>query len=176
MPAIDRRHPGGSPKHLCSLEDSMFAALVAFTLTSPVAILDEKEEPLPEAAQKELKKFQGKWKAVKAIVNGAEENDGTNVTIEFKDRKMHVTQNCMEQMEFFSVTAIDPTTTAKLLDLKALVDMGPITKGTVYESIYKIDGDDLTIAIYFGEGKKRPEKFESEKDSMVIVVTFKREK
>jgi hypothetical protein len=49
-------------------------------------------------------------------------------------------------------------------------------KGTIYETIYKINSDDLTLAIYFGEGKKRPEKFESVEDSNVVVVTLKREK
>jgi uncharacterized protein (TIGR03067 family) len=79
-------------------------------------------------------------------------------------------------MEFFEVAAMDPSTTPKILDLKALLDEGPLTKGSVVEAIYKLDGDDLTIALYIGEGKKRPEKFESEKESMVIVVTLKREK
>ena len=151
----------------------MFAAILALSFAA--APLEEKEKPLPEAAQKDLKKLEGKWKAVKAVVNGNEENEGKEIFIEFKGRKVIVTDNGKE-MEFFEVATLDPSTTPKLLDLKALVDMGPLTKGSVYESIYKVDGDDLSIAIYFGEGKKRPEKFESEKDSMTVVVTFKREK
>ena len=39
----------------------MFAAIVTLTLAAPAAP-DDKEKPLPEAAQKELKKFEGKWK------------------------------------------------------------------------------------------------------------------
>jgi uncharacterized protein (TIGR03067 family) len=154
----------------------MFAALVTLTLAAPAALPDDKdkEKPLPEAAQKELKKIEAKWKAVKAVANGNEEAD-KEIYIEFKGRKLIVTDDGKE-MEFFEVSALDPSTTPKLLDLKSLVDMGPIAKGMVFEAIYKLDGDDLTIAIYIGEGKKRPEKFESEKDSMVVVVTLKREK
>ena len=153
----------------------MFAALVAFTLAVPGDVPDDKEKALPDAAQKDLKKMEAKWKAVKAVVNGMEETDGKEIFIEFKGRKLIVTDDGKE-MEFFEVAAMDPSTTPKLLDLKSVVDMGPITKGTVYEAIYKLDGDDLTLALYFGEGKKRPEKFESEKDSGVVVVTLKREK
>jgi uncharacterized protein (TIGR03067 family) len=136
---------------------------------------DDKEKALPEAAQKELKKIEGKWKAVKVVLGGNEDGDGKDRFIEFKGRKLIVTDDGKE-MEFFEVAAMDPSTTPKILDLKALLDEGPLTKGSVVEAIYKLDGDDLTIALYIGEGKKRPEKFESEKESMVIVVTLKREK
>jgi uncharacterized protein (TIGR03067 family) len=151
----------------------MFAAILALSFAA--APLEEKEKPLPEAAQKDLKKLEGKWKATKAVANGNEEGGDKEIFVEFKGRKVIVTEGGKE-MEFFEVATLDPSTTPKLIDLKALVDMGPISKGTVYESIYKVDGDDLSIAIYFGEGKKRPEKFESEKDSLVALVTFKREK
>ena len=30
--------------------------------------------------------------------------------------------------------------------------MGPLKKGTVYEAIYKLDGDEFSLAMYFGEG------------------------
>ena len=151
----------------------MFAAILALSFVA--APLEEKEKELPEAAKKDLKKLEGKWKAVKAAVNGTEEGGDKEIFVEFKGRKIIVTDDGKE-MEFFEVATLDPSTTPKLLDLKALQDMGPITKGTVYEAIYKVDGDDMSLAIYFGEGKKRPEKFESEKDSLVAVVTFKREK
>jgi uncharacterized protein (TIGR03067 family) len=149
----------------------MIAAFPALSLAASAA-----DEPkLSETAQKELKKFEGKWKAAKVVLNGTTENDGKEVFVEFKGRKIIVTADGKE-MEFFEVAALDPSVTPKILDLKAQVDMGPLTKGTVYEAIYKLNGDDLSLAIYFGEGKKRPEKFESEKDSNVVVVTFQREK
>jgi uncharacterized protein (TIGR03067 family) len=151
----------------------MFAAILALSFAA--APLEEKEKPLPEAAQKDLKKLEGKWKAVKAVADGNEEAGDKEVFLEFKGRKVVATLDAKE-LEFFEVASLDPSTTPKLIDLKSLVDMGPISKGSVYEAIYQVDGDDLSIAIYFGAGNKRPAKFESEKDSMVVVVTFKREK
>ncbi len=97
-----------------------------------------------------MKKFQARWKATAATVNGEDAlpNNGKDAFLEFKGRKMLLTQNDKE-MEFFEIEAADPSTTPKLLDLKAVADMGPITKDTIYEAIYKLDGDTLTIALYF---------------------------
>jgi hypothetical protein len=71
----------------------MFAALVAFTLAAPVDVPDDKEKALPEAAQKELKKIEGKWKAVKVVLGGNEDGDGKDRFIEFKGRKLIVTDD-----------------------------------------------------------------------------------
>jgi uncharacterized protein (TIGR03067 family) len=148
----------------------MIAALLSLTFL--VATTDEPK--LSEAGQKELKKLEGKWKAVKAVTNGLEETPemgGEEVVVEFKGRKAVVNGK-----DFFEIATLDPSTDPKCIDLKSVVDQGPITKGTVFESIYKFDGDDLVLAIHMGADKKRPAKFESEKDSGVVVVTMKREK
>jgi uncharacterized protein (TIGR03067 family) len=148
----------------------MIAAVLSLTFI--VATADEPK--LPEAAQKELKKLEGKWKAVKAVTNGLEETpemDGQEVVVEFKGRKAVVNGK-----DFFEIATLDPSTEPKCIDLKSGVDQGQIAKGTVFESIYKFDGDDLVLAIHMGADKKRPAKFESEKDSGVVVVTMKREK
>jgi uncharacterized protein (TIGR03067 family) len=148
----------------------MIAALLSLSFVMATA-----EEPkLSEAAQKELKKLEGKWKAVKAVTNGMEETpemDGNEVMVEFKGSKANVNGK-----EFFLIAALDPSTDPKCIDLKSAVDQGQITKGTVFESIYKLDGEELIIAINIGGDKKRPAKFESEKDSGVVVVTMKKEK
>jgi uncharacterized protein (TIGR03067 family) len=147
----------------------MLAAVLVLTLAAPT------DEPkLSEAAQKELKKFEGKWKAEKLVVDGKEETpviEGADVVLEFKGRKL-----LLGGKDLFEIPALDPSTDPKILDLKALMSMGEISKDTVYEAIYKFDGENLVIAIHVGATKKRPEKFESEKDSGVVVVTLKREK
>lgn len=152
----------------------MFAALVAVSLAAPAAP-QEKEKELPEAAKKELKKFEGKWKATKVVVNENEQEnpdiDGNPVTLEFKGRKV-----LFGDKDLFSIPALDPGTDPKCLDLKALMDLGGVSKDTVYEAIYKFDGDTLVIALNVAEAKSRPGKFESPKDSNVAVVTFKKEK
>jgi uncharacterized protein (TIGR03067 family) len=151
----------------------MFAAFVALSLTAPAAD-PPKEKELPEAAQKDVKKLEGKWKAVKLLANEEEETparDGNAIFVEFKGLKVTIVGT-----NSFQITEIDPTTDPKVIDFKALEDKAGITKDTVYEAIYKLDGETLTIAVYIGAGNKRPQKFESPKDSSIMVITLKRTK
>ena len=71
---------------------------------------------------------------------------------------------------------LDPAVDPKILDIKSLVDKGPITKGTVIEAIYKLDGDTLTLVGYAGEEKKRPANFDPPKDDGVGMWVLKRVK
>jgi uncharacterized protein (TIGR03067 family) len=157
----------------------MFAAIIALSLSASAAEPPkENEKDLPEAAQKELKKLEGKWKLTAGNRDEQERppsQDGSDVFFEFKGRKVILTERDKEAV-IFETAAIDEKTTPKVIDFKMLVERGPLTKGTVYEAIYKLDGDTLKLAIYFGEGKKRPEKFESPKDSAIVVLTMKRVK
>lgn len=149
------------------------SALVAVLMVVPFAPVSAKDKELSAEGKKELTKLEGKWKVTKVVVDGNEiepKMDGSDVIIEFKKGKF-----LLNGAEFFDVAALDPSTTPKLLDFKALADMGEIAKGTTYEGIYKLDGDTFEFALYLGEGK-RPEKLESAKDSKVVVATLKREK
>jgi uncharacterized protein (TIGR03067 family) len=56
------------------------------------------------------------------------------------------------------------------------MEMGQLRKDAVLEAIYKLDGDTLMMAVHVGEAKKRPDKFESPKDSNVVFITLKLEK
>ena len=149
----------------------MLAAILALSLVVPAA--DAKEKELSDVAKKELKKLEGKWKATKVVAEGKEIEptmNGVDLVVEFKGRTFLFLGE-----ELFEVAALDPSTDPKLLDFKALKDMGEITKGSTYEAIYKLDGNDLVLALSTGT-TNRPSKFESEKDSKTVVVTFKREK
>ncbi len=150
----------------------MFAALVALALAAPAAP-DDKEKELSDAAKKELKTLEGKWVVTKLVVDGNDVPvpDGDEKNLEFKERKFRLAGK-----DIFHITTLDPSTTPKLIDFKGLEDMGEIRKGNVYEAIFKLDKDTLTLALYFGEGQKRPDKFESGKDSKIAVVTLEREK
>jgi uncharacterized protein (TIGR03067 family) len=153
----------------------MLATVLALSLVVSVDPPKEKEKELPEAAQKELKKLEGVWKAVKLVREGTEEDSpkmgGDDVVIEFKGRTL-----LLNGKDFLGVTSVDGSTDPKCIDFKALVDQGAVTKGTVFEGIYKLDGDTLLLALHPEGGTNRPAKFESPKDSKVIVVTFQREK
>lgn len=148
----------------------MLAAFVALSLVVTTA-----DEPkLSEAAQKELKKFEAKWKVVKVVAGEVEETpmlDGAEVFLEFQGRKM-----LFGDKQIAEITALDPSTDPKIFDFKGLIDIGQLKKDTVYESIYKFDGDNLILAITMGEAKKRPSKFEADKDSGTVLITLKREK
>jgi uncharacterized protein (TIGR03067 family) len=153
----------------------MLAALVALALAAPADPPKEKEKEFTEAAKKHLDKLQGVWKAVKGVKDGVEETDapgdGADLLIEFKGRTM-----LMKGNEFFEITGLDTTTDPKCIDAKTVAAAGPLPKGTVFEGIYKLDGDTLTLAVFEGGGTNRPTKFESTKGSKVILMTFERQK
>ena len=147
----------------------MVATLLALALAVPAAP-KEKEKELTEAAKKDLKKLEGTWKAVKGTKDGEDMGD-EDVSIEFKGRTL-----LLKGQELLEVTGMDTTTDPKCIDFKAIAESGPISKGTVFEGIYKIDGDTFTLALFEDGGTNRPTKFESAKGSKVILVTFERQK
>jgi uncharacterized protein (TIGR03067 family) len=146
----------------------MVATLAAVLLLAPAA-----DPPkLSEAAQKELKKFEGKWKVTKEITADVEQEptmNGAEVVVEFKDGKI-----TLLGLEVFKVTALDPGVDPKCIDIKALVQMGVVAAGGEFEAIYKFDGDTLTMAAFLGEGKKRPANFDKPKEAGTCVFVLKR--
>ncbi len=129
-----------------------------------------KENELPEAAQKEVQKLQGKWRKVKVGVRGKEytaEKGDPELIGEFKGRKWY-----FEGIEKGEIVALDPAADPKLLDLKSLEKA---RDGAVDEAIYKVTGDTLTICLYQGKGKKRPTTFDIPNDGTdTILMVFER--
>ena len=145
----------------------MLPALLCLALAAPLD--PPKDKDLPEAAKKELKKLEGKWKITKEVTSNGENEKaslgrGDDVTVEFKGNKVVIAAK--ETFEF-EISTLDGAADPKILDLKALADKGPITKGSVIEAIYKFDGDTLILVGYAGEGKKRPANFDPPKDEGV---------
>lgn len=154
----------------------MLTAVLALALVTPAGPPQDKE--LPEAAKKELKKLEGKWKVTREVTSRGENENaalgrGDEVTVEFKGNKVVIAGK--EKYEF-EVSTLDATTDPKLIDLKSAVDKDPIPKGAVIEAIYKIDGDTLTLVGYAGEGKKRPANFDPPKDDGVGMWVMTRAK
>ncbi|QJW99117.1 TIGR03067 domain-containing protein [Frigoriglobus tundricola] len=147
----------------------MLAALVALSIGYSADPPNEKEKELPEAAQKQLQKLQGKWKVVKLCAKGMEyqpaEGD-RDLIAEFKGRKFSFTG-----VEKGEVVAIDSLADPKCLDMKCL-EKG--RTGVVDEGIFKLDGDTLTICFYQGEGKNRPTSFDAPKEPGTVMAVFKR--
>jgi uncharacterized protein (TIGR03067 family) len=124
---------------------------------------------LPEAAKKELRALEGKWRVVKFVHSDRETTPGEGddaVVVEFKDNTIDFagSSTCV-------VADLDPATDPKCLDFK-----GPFKKDMIYESVYKRDGDTLTWAVYHGQGKNRPTAFDKPTDAGVMVMVLTRVK
>jgi uncharacterized protein (TIGR03067 family) len=143
----------------------MTALIVSAVLFAPAA-----DPPkLSEAAQKELKKLEGKWKVQKMATAGMEHTLGPNdpeLVMELKDGKWIFTG-----VEKAVVVALDPTADPKCIDLKS-VEKG--RNGAVDEAIYKLDGDTLSVCLYQGKGKQRPTSFDAPKERDTVLVVMKR--
>ena len=129
---------------------------------------------LPEAAKKELRSLEGKWRVAKFLHSDRETTPGEGddaVVVEFKGNTIDFAGSATGV-----VVELDPATDPKCLDFKALVGSGVFKKGSTYESVYKLDGDVLTWAVYVGRGKNRPTAFDKPTDAGVMVMVLNRVK
>lgn len=126
-------------------------------------------------AKRELKAMEGKWRAMKFLHADRETVPGTT------DDAFIVTI-AGGKIDFAGVAAaaitdLDPTTDPKCLDFKVREDSGVLKENSVYESVYKRDGDKLTWAFFHGRGKSRPTGLDKPTvpGLMVMVLTRVRE-
>jgi uncharacterized protein (TIGR03067 family) len=133
----------------------------------------EPPKELSKEAQKEIKKLVGKWQVQKEITSNGEtdRSDDPNGAVEFKERTVVV-----RGMELLELASLDPSTDPKCIDFKAAKDFARFQQGDVLEAIYKLDGETLTMALYEGEGSKRPTNFDAPKTLGTTVVIMKRVK
>ena len=136
----------------------MLPAMVLLLMVAPP------EAPkFTEAAQKELKKLEGKWKVVEVSVNGttskAEEGD-EDFVFTFKGSRMKamIGKKLFQEVE---VVAIDPKSDPKCIDTGSA---DPKKTDVLEEGIYKFEGDTLYLCIYKGKDKSRPTNFDPPKE------------
>src|ERR1700722_933767 len=141
--------------------------LMLFLTTTTI----EPPRELSKEAQKEVKKLTGKWQVQKEIkASGeADRSDDPNGAVEFKERTVVI-----RGMELLEIASLDPSTDPKCIDFKTAKDFAPFQKGDVLEAIYKLDGDILTMALYEGEGNKRPTNLNPPKNAGITLVVMKR--
>jgi uncharacterized protein (TIGR03067 family) len=127
-----------------------------------------------EKTDAELKAMTGTWKVEKAEFAG---NDATAL---LKELKLIVSEGGKYAVEIGKekdegTVIIDVSKKPKEMDIKPTV--GP-NKGKTIKTIYKLDGDTLTVCYNLDTEKgARPEKFESKAgDTKSFLVTYKREK
>ncbi len=149
-------------------------SVVVLTGLLAAAGLAAPSKELPEAAKKELKALSGKWRVVKFLHSDRETIPGTGedaVIVEFKGNTIDFAKAATGVID-----DLDQATNPKCLDFKARVGSGAFKKGSTYESVYKLDGDRLTWAVYIGRGKTRPTSLDKPTDAGVMVMVLNRVK
>jgi uncharacterized protein (TIGR03067 family) len=148
----------------------MLPAILVLTMLAPP------EPPkFTEAAQKELKKLEGKWEIVEIQTDGKTmQPEKGQAIVTFKGTKLKVTVDDKVQQEA-EIVALDPTTKPACFDLKS-IPLNAKREGSTYEAIFKIEGDKLYYSIYNGKDKKRPTGFDPPKDADTQFTTLKRVK
>jgi uncharacterized protein (TIGR03067 family) len=144
----------------------VLAVVMGVAVTSAPA---DPPKELSKEAKKELKALEGKWRVVKFTHSDRETTPGEGdyaVVVEFKGKTIDFAGSATGV-----VVEVDTTTDPKCLDFKGLYK-----KDTIYESVYKRDGDNLTWAIYHGQGKNRPVSFDKPTDPKVMVIVLNRVK
>jgi|SRR5262245_11614821 len=140
----------------------LFSTLCALVAAASLAAAEEKKF---DAA-----KMEGKWKMVSGTNNG-NKIDGKSLEGEVTIDK-----------EKFTIKGADMT---HVMAYKVNADKSPVqidmegkegpAAGLKTEGIIALDGDKLTLAYALPEGK-RPEKFESAKDSKTMLIVMERVK
>lgn len=121
-----------------------------------------------ELAKKELEKLQGTWKLVAVEWRGEKIDVAGKVPESFD---MVISGSKMTVGKYEATLVIDPTTDPKLLDMN-------YTKEKVtHESIYRIEGDTLTLCWRRGIGpaKDRPIAFKTDDKTDYEIRVYKRE-
>lgn len=136
--------------------------LIVFT---SLAIADDKKQA------DELKKMDGTWLVVTGELGGTAlpEEVTKTFTLTLTAGKYAVKVGGQDDK---GTCTIDPTKKPKELDIKG--EEGP-NKGKTIPCIYELDGDTLKVC-YDLSGKKRPAEFKTEKDTLLFLAVYKRQK
>ena len=125
-----------------------------------------------DAAEADLKAMVGKWKIEKAEIGGKD------TLAVFKDLRFEIPESGKYRLELGGVKdegtmTVDPSRKPAEMDIKGTE--GP-NKGRTIKTIYKLDGDTLTVCYELGGGATRPAKFETKPDTKLFLAVYKREK
>lgn len=137
----------------------MLRTLLACVLLTPFAVADE---------NKELKALAGTWIVEKM------ELEGSDATSTFKNVTLVIDGNSyiatIGDMTDKGTLSVDSAKKPKTLDIKGTEG---VNKGKTYLCIYELKDGKLTICYSLDE-TKRPEKFESAKDSKTMLAVYRK--
>jgi uncharacterized protein (TIGR03067 family) len=128
------------------------------------------EGPHKVASVKQLDELQGKWTAVRAEQDGAEAADIVGHVLVFDGDKFSIEEK--------GVTIYGGTFELDLSVSPATVDFkhtGYSSKGKTWRGVYRMNGDALTICDNAPNVQRsRPTSFDTQPDSGLVLVVFKR--
>jgi uncharacterized protein (TIGR03067 family) len=134
-----------------------------------------------DAARRDLKKLQGKWRYVSLVIFGQPVKDG------LKGRTVEIKGKALTKGRFGTPFRLDPAKKPRAIDLTEKHTVVSFEGGVqktaekevVAPGIYRLDGDTLTICYDSGgpAGEpERPTKFASEPGSHVTLMVLRRQK
>ncbi len=125
-----------------------------------------------DAAQKELKHFQGHWQLLSLVRNGEklpdEQTKGAQVTVQGNTYTVKVNGEVKEEGTF----KLDPSRRPKWIDITPTKGEG---KGQTYLGIYEVKGDTYTLCTA-SPGQPRPKTLTSEPGSNHFLQTARKMK
>lgn len=116
--------------------------------------------------------IQGVWNCTSATIDGRPLAEETAKTLKLTLTADRYKSERGDQVLFDSTYSVDAKKNPKQINM---VGTEGELKGKAALGIYKIDGGTLTIC-YVMPGKERPSDFDSQPQSGVFLVTYKREK
>jgi uncharacterized protein (TIGR03067 family) len=124
-----------------------------------------------DASKADLKRFQGKWKVVSIVHDGARQKlTGPPSIYDFVGNK-----NVYSGRGNFDVLTLKANETPKAFDFDAFDEKGKLI-GKGLKAIYAFDGDSLKLCVAFKPGTARPKAFDSTEKSGHRLIVLQRVK
>jgi uncharacterized protein (TIGR03067 family) len=152
------------PGRACRLNSSLVAVCLGAIGTA--AFADD------QAVKEELKRHQGTWSVTSSIYDGEPASEELLRTIQRTVTGDHVVWERNGKRFAGTRIELDPARTPRTIDV---IPDGGRSRGERVLGIYKLEGDQLTIAMA-APGQPRPTEFRAAKGSGWTLRTFRRER
>jgi uncharacterized protein (TIGR03067 family) len=135
-------------------------------------------EPGEGDAAKDLAKLQGKWKLVEEDLNGKVTKYADGHVIGF-EKDIEIDYDAEGGVAAKASVKLDPSKSPKAIDTTVTFNvLFPNDKGTTYQGVYQLEGDELKLALPVPPFRQRPKEFTTKKglEPRFVVLTYKRVK
>ena len=145
------------------MKSSFVLGMCVLIAASPAVLADE--------VKKETTALEGVWIPESAEIAGKPFPEAIRKTMKLT-MKGDTYKVAVGELLDLGTTKIDPAKKPKTIDVTGTE--GP-NRDKTYLAIYELKGDTLTVCYDLG-GKNRPTEFKTKPDTMLFLVTYKREK